>query len=117
MSGCTIYHNPRCSKSRQTLALLEEHGIQPQIRVYMSDSYSDDELRQTLKLLAMSPRQLLRTKEAAYKELGLNNLELDDDQVISAMLQQPKLIERPIVICGAKAAIGRPPENVLEILP
>lgn len=116
MSGCTIYHNPRCSKSRQTLALLEDKGVQPVVRLYMTEAYSADELRQTLKLLGMTPRQLLRTKEAAYKELGLNNLELDDDQVISAMLQEPKLIERPVIICGSKAAIGRPPENVLEIL-
>ena len=116
MSPCTIYHNPRCSKSRQTLALLQENGVQPEIRLYMTEAYSEQELRNTLDLLAITPRQLLRTKEAAYKELGLNNSELDDNQVISAMLQEPKLIERPVVICGDKAAIGRPPENVLEIL-
>ncbi|NTS75970.1 arsenate reductase (glutaredoxin) [Catenovulum sp. SM1970] len=111
-----IYHNPRCSKSRQTLALLEEKGITPVIIQYLKDVPSSDELKALLvKLGFNSARELMRTKEADYKDNNLK-LEQDEDKLISAMINFPKLIERPIVVNGEKAALGRPPEQVLEIL-
>lgn len=116
MSIC-IYHNPRCSKSRQTLQLLQERGIEPEVREYLKQVPSVDELKQVLAALGISPRELLRKKEAEYKEAGLDNPDLSDDAIIEAMTRYPKLIERPIVINGDRARIGRPPESVLEILP
>lgn len=110
-----IYHNPRCSKSRETLKLLQERGIEPEIREYLKQVPTAEELRQVLALLDITPRQLLRTKEAEYKEAGLDNPALDDSAVIEAMTRHPRLIERPIVINGDQARIGRPPESVLEI--
>lgn len=111
-----IYHNPRCSKSRQTLALLQENGHQPEVVEYLKTPPSADELRQVLNFLQIPPRQLMRTKEAPYAELGLADPGLSDEQLIEAMVSHPVLIERPIVIHGSRAAIGRPPEQVLEIL-
>ncbi|WP_286238319.1 arsenate reductase (glutaredoxin) [Neptuniibacter halophilus] len=116
MSEVIIYHNPRCSKSRQTLALLEENGVEPQIRKYLEDAPSADELRQVLSQLGITARQLLRNKEAEYKENGLDDTSLSEAQIIDVMTRVPKLIERPIVIKGDQARIGRPPESVLEIL-
>lgn len=116
MSEVQIWHNPRCSKSRQTLALLEEKGVAPSVRLYLDDPPDADTLRKTLKMLGKSPRELMRKKEAAYKELGLADAALDDDALIDAMAANPKLIERPVVIVGRKAALGRPPEDVLAIL-
>lgn len=116
MSQVTIYHNPRCSKSRQTLELLKEQGVEPSIKEYLKDVPSADELKQVLAALDMAPRDLLRKKEAEYKELGLDDANVSDEQVIEAMTQTPKLIERPIVIKDGQARIGRPPESVLEIL-
>lgn len=116
MSQVTIYHNPRCSKSRQTLELVKEQGIEPDIREYLKDAPNTDELKAVLTALSMSPRDLLRKKEAEYKENGLDNMDLTDDQIIEIMSNVPKLIERPIVITQGKARIGRPPESVLEIL-
>ncbi|MEO9275567.1 arsenate reductase (glutaredoxin) [Marinomonas sp. 5E14-1] len=110
----TIYHNPRCSKSRQTLQLLEEHNIQPDVRLYLQEPPSVDELKCILNLLDMSPLELMRTKEALYKELGLSKDSSDEEQ-LQAMHQNPKLIERPIVIHNDQAKLGRPPENVLEL--
>ena len=112
----TIYHNPRCSKSRQTLALLEEKGIQPEIIEYLKTPPSASELTKVLNYLNISARDLMRSGEAEYKENNLSNPELNDSQLIEFMLKYPKLIQRPIVINGEKAAIGRPPEQVLEIL-
>lgn len=112
----TIYHNPRCSKSRETLALLQEKGIEPDIREYLKDVPSADEIKAVLGKLGISARDLLRKKEAEYKEAGLDDASLSDDAVIAAMTQYPKLIERPIVINGDQARIGRPPESVLEIV-
>lgn len=112
----TIYHNPRCSKSRETLQLLQERGIEPEVREYLKDVPTADEIRVVLAALGISARELLRTKEAEYKEAGLDDSSLDDDAVIDAMTRFPKLIERPIVIKGNQARIGRPPESVLEIL-
>lgn len=112
----TIYHNPRCSKSRETLKLLQDKGIEPEVREYLKDVPSSDELKEILGKLGIGPRDLLRKKEAEYKEAGLDDVSLTDDAVIEAMTQYPKLIERPIVINGDQARIGRPPESVLEIL-
>lgn len=111
-----IFHNPRCSKSRQTLALLEDKGIQPEIIRYLETPPTEAELDSILNLLGLEPRELMRTKEDLYKELGLDNPELDRQALIGAMAANPKLIERPIVIHNGKAALGRPPENVLELL-
>lgn len=110
-----IYHNPRCSKSRQTLALLQEQGIEPEVVLYLKDPPTADELRGVLGQLGMSPRELLRTKEADYKALNLKDESHSDDALIDAMLNHPKLIERPIVIHEGKAALGRPPEQVLSL--
>lgn len=115
MSELTIYHNPRCSKSRQTLALIEERGAQPNVVEYLKTPPNAAELTRILELLQLQPKQLMRTKEDLYKELGLADVD-DTDTLITAMVNNPKLIERPIVINGDKAVIGRPPENVLDIL-
>ncbi|MGC4008777.1 MAG: arsenate reductase (glutaredoxin) [Pseudomonas sp.] len=117
MSQISIFHNPRCSKSRGALELLEERGIQPQIIRYLETPPSTTELKVLLGKLGIGARQLLRTGEDEYKELNLANPALGDDQLIEAMVSHPKLIERPILIVGDKAVIGRPPEKVLEILP
>lgn len=110
----TIWHNPRCSKSRQTLALLEEKGLVPAIRLYLEDAPSIEEIKDTLRLLDLQPRAMMRRGEAGYKEQSLDAV--DGDALIEAMHSTPKLIERPIVFNEGKAAIGRPPESVLEIL-
>ncbi len=111
-----IYHNPRCSKSRQALALLEEHGVVPEIIRYLETPPTAAELADLLDKLGLQPRDLMRQKEAEYKELGLDNPELSNDALIAAMVAHPKLIERPIVVKGSKAALGRPPESVLTLL-
>ena len=111
-----MYHNPRCSKSRQTLQLLEERGIAPEIVEYLKTPPDAETLNRILELLALEPRELMRHKEPEYQELGLDRGQWSRDQLIEAMVNTPKLIERPIVIAGGKAAIGRPPERVLEIL-
>lgn len=112
----TIWHNPRCSKSRETLQLLEEQGIKPTIRLYLDDTPTVTELRSALGKLNMTAKQLVRNKEAIFKELGLNNAGADEAMLLAAMVEHPKLIERPIVFSPKGAALGRPPENVLEIL-
>jgi len=114
--GPTIYHNPRCSKSRQTLALLEERGIAPRIVEYLKTPPTAAELKTILKKLGLKPRDILRQGEPRYAELGLEDRDVDDDTLITLMVANPILIERPIVVRGNKAAIGRPPETVLEIL-
>jgi arsenate reductase len=116
MSQVTIYHNPRCSKSRQTLELIKEQGIDPDIREYLKDAPSAVELNQVLTSLNISARQLLRKNEQEYKDNDLSNPELSDAQIIEVMVANPKLIERPIVLKNGQARIGRPPESVLEIL-
>ncbi len=110
-----IYHNPRCSKSRATLALLQERGYELEEVRYLETPPAASELKQVLKQLGLRPRELMRTGEAEYKEQGLDNPELSDEALIEAMVRTPKLIERPIVIHDGKAAIGRPPERVLEL--
>lgn len=111
-----IYHNPRCSKSRQTLKLLRDKGLEPDIIEYLKTPPDRKKLKEILKLLGMKPRDLMRTKEAVYREQGLNDEGLADDQLINAMIEYPVLIERPIVLAGGRATLGRPPENILEIL-
>ncbi len=112
----TIFHHPRCSKSRATLALLRERGIEPEIRLYLDTPPSALELRGVLNALGIGPRDLLRKNEAAYKDLGLAADKHSDQQLIDLMCAHPIVIERPIVINGERAAIGRPPETVLAIL-
>lgn len=111
-----IFHNPRCSKSRATLALLQDKGHEPAVRLYLDDPPDPAELRAILRKLGLSARQLIRKGETEYRELGLADESLDEAALISAMTSHPRLIERPIVISGRRAAIGRPPESVLEIL-
>ncbi|MHB9798541.1 arsenate reductase (glutaredoxin) [Pseudomonas sp. MT3] len=116
MSQISLFHNPRCSKSRGALELLEERGIQAEIIRYLETPPSAAELKALLGKLGIGARQLLRTGEDEYKTLDLANPALSDEQLIEAMASHPKLIERPILIVGDKAVIGRPPEKVLEIL-
>ena len=111
----TIYHNPRCSKSRQTLALLQERGIVPDIIEYLSSPPSETELDQVLTKLGMEPADLLRKGEDEYKQ-HFKGRDLSRAEMISLMVQYPKVIERPIVVNNGKAAVGRPPESVLDIL-
>jgi len=112
----TIYHNPRCSKSRQTLALLQEQQVTPDVVEYLDTPPDTATLTRILDMLGLEPRQLMRTHEKEYKEAGLDNNDLSREQLIAAMVKYPILIERPIVVRNNKAAIGRPPEKVLEIL-
>ena len=115
MSAVTIYHNPRCSKSRNTLALLEEHGVTPNVVLYLETPPDQTEITGLLKKLGMRPAQLLRRGEDEYKACGLGK-DSSDDEILAAMAGHPKLIERPIVVRGKKAVLGRPPENVLELI-
>ena len=112
----TIYHNPRCSKSRQTLELLRGKGVEPKIVEYLKTPLNADEISALLGLLDLEPRDLMRRKEAAYKDAGLDNPDLARDALIKGMADNPALIERPIVVKGKKAVLGRPPENVLELI-
>ncbi|MBY6213150.1 arsenate reductase (glutaredoxin) [Microbulbifer agarilyticus] len=112
----TIYHNPRCSKSRQTLQLLQENNIEPEIVLYLETPPDAAALKTILGKLGIAPRDLLRKGEDAYKELNLKDTTHSDDDLIDAMVSHPKLIERPIVVKGDKAVLGRPPENVLELI-
>ena len=110
----TIYHNPRCGKSRETLALLEKKGVKPRIVEYLKTPPDKTTLKRLLKLLGKTPRELLRIKEA--KDAGLDKPGLSDDDIIAGMLKHPIVIERPIVVNGDRAVVGRPPEAVLKIL-
>lgn len=112
----TIYHNPRCSKSRQTMDLLTENSANPEIVEYLKTPPDAETLSKLIKLLGISPRDLMRKGEAEYKDNNLADDTLTDQQLIDAMVSHPKLIERPIVVKGNKAVIGRPPERVLEII-
>ncbi len=111
-----ILHNPRCSKSRQTLQLLRDRGIEPEIVEYLKTPPSAAEIDELLERLGKEPREIMRVKEAVYRELGLADPALDRAALISAIAENPILLERPIVLTGEKAAIGRPPESVLTIL-
>ena len=112
----TIFHNPRCSKSRQTLQILVDKSVEPSVVEYLKTPPSVEELQSILSLLNMSPRELMRKNESIYKEKGLDSETLSDIELITAMTTDPILIERPIVLANGKARIGRPPENVLDIL-
>ena len=112
----TIYHNPKCAKSRQTLELLVKQGIKPVINEYLKIPPTADKIKEILKKLGYAPRDLMRKKEDAYTEHNLDNPSLSGDDLIEFMIEYPVLIERPIVLVNEKAAIGRPPEQVLEIL-
>jgi len=112
-----IFHNPRCTKSRQTLELLRDRGAEPEIQEYLKTPPSEAELDRLLTLLGMEPRELMRRKEQEYRALGLDDASLSRQQLICAMVQHPRLIERPIVVKDdRRAALGRPPEAVLELL-
>ena len=115
MQNVTIWHNPRCSKSRNAAALLEEKGVEAEVVKYLDTPPSKEEIREVLNMLGITARELMRTKEAVYKELGLKEVE-DEETLIDAMVANPKLIERPIVIKDGKAAIGRPIENIIALL-
>ncbi|MFS2222108.1 arsenate reductase (glutaredoxin) [Pantoea sp. B65] len=113
----TIYHNPRCSKSRETLALLQQHGVTPDIVLYLETVPDMATLKTLLQQLGMSSaRELLRSKEELYQTLQLADPALSETQLLQAMIANPKLIERPIVVANGQARIGRPPQQVLEIL-
>lgn len=116
MSQVTIYHNPRCSKSRETLQLLREQGIEPVVVEYLETPPAPEQLSKILQLLGKHPRELMRQKEPEYQDSKLDDPSLSREQLIAAMHAHPILIERPIVLANGKAAIGRPPEKVLEIL-
>lgn len=114
MATYTIWHNPRCSKSRQTLDLLEENGAETEVIKYLEEIQSVEAIKEILKKLGISAHELVRTKEDDYKSLGLKGA--SEERLIEAMASHPKLIERPIVIKGNKAVLGRPPEKVLELI-
>lgn len=111
-----IWHNPRCSKSRAALGLLREHGIEPEVIEYLRDPPDEATLQEILSRLGLTPRDIARTQEAPWRELGLDEPDVDDETIIAAMVRHPILIERPIVVTGTKAVVGRPPEKVLEVL-
>jgi arsenate reductase len=115
MSTISIWHNPRCSKSRAVLALLQEEGEEAQVIKYLDEALTVDRLKELLAMLKIEPRELMRTKEAIYRELNLKE-EQDPEKLIEAMVAHPKLIERPIVIKDGKAVIGRPIEKVIDLL-
>ena len=117
MTDLTLYHNPRCSKSRGALELLEARGLTPNVVRYLENPLNTAQIKALLGKLGISARQLLRTGEDEYKMLQLADDSLSEDQLIAAIAEHPKLMERPILEVGAKAVIGRPPENILELLP
>ena len=112
----TIFHNPKCSKSRAVLSLLEERGLEPKIVRYLDEPPDADTLESLLNLLGLEPRDLMRRKEPEYQALGLDDPSLSREALVAAMAAHPRLIERPIVIQDGKAVLGRPPERVLDIL-
>ena len=117
MQQPTIYHNPRCSKSRATLDLLNARGFAPRVVAYLETPPSTSEIESLLRMLAIEPRELMRTDEDEYKELGLADPKRTRKELVAAIAAHPRLLQRPIVVLGSKAAIGRPPEAVLAILP
>lgn len=114
MADAVIWHNPRCSKSRQALALLQARGIAPTIRLYQQDAPSEAEIRAALKALGLPAVALMRRGDALFRDLGLTP-DMDDDRLVAAMAAHPPLIERPVVLHGTRAALGRPPEAVLDL--
>lgn len=116
MNDTVLYHNPRCSKSRAALELLQAHGVEPAVVRYLDSPPDVAALRRLVDALGIAPRELLRRGEAAYRDLGLDDPSLDDDAILAAMAAHPILIERPILVRGTRAVIGRPPERVLGIV-
>ena len=116
MARVTLYHNPRCSKSRQALELLRSRDIEPEIVEYLDNPPSLAELDAILKMLDMEPRELMRRKESVYRDMALDDDTLDRHSLLQAMVEHPILIERPIAVAAGRAALGRPPENVLDIV-
>ncbi len=116
MPKVTIYHNPSCSKSRQTMALLEEHHIKPEVIEYLQAPPSKEELTEIIHLLRIPAKDIIRTNEEEWKTLGIDITTASEDKLIVAMANHPKIIQRPIVVANGKAALGRPPEKVLDIL-
>ena len=116
MPEAIFFHNPRCSKSRQALALLQERKDKFEVFMYLDEKLEKDFLKEIIQKLGMSPRDLLRTGESAYKENNLKDSNISDEEIINLMIEYPKLIERPIYVKGSKAIVGRPPENVLKII-
>ena len=112
----TIYHNPRCSKSRQTLQLLQDNNVSPEVVEYLKTPLNKVQLTELISKLGISVRDIIRKSEQDYKDHALSNSDLSDDALLNAIVEAPKLMQRPIVVNGKKAVIGRPPENVLEIL-
>ena len=112
----TIYHNPRCSKSRQAKALLEENGIEPDVVEYLKGSLNAEKIKEVLGMLGVSPRDVMRKGEDAYKTLNLKDESKTDDDLIQAIVDHPILLERPIIVSDGRAVIGRPPENVLKLI-
>ena len=116
MSDFIIYHNPRCSKSRQTLEILDQHDLETEIILYLDKPLTKEEIESILNKLELSPRDILRKGEDEYKTYNLQDMSLDDSEIIKVMSENPKLIERPIVVSNNQAIIGRPPENVLKLI-
>ena len=116
MSNFIIYHNPRCSKSRQTLAMLNEKGCEPEIFLYLKEELTVENLKKVLRKLNMEPRDILRKGEEEYRKNNLSDDRLNNEDLINFMIKHPKLIERPIVVKENKAILGRPPENVLKLI-
>lgn len=116
MSKVTIYHNPNCSKSRQTLALLQDNDIEPEIIQYLETPPSAEDLRHLIKLLGLTARDIIRPAEQEYADQNLGEESLSEESLIQAIIKTPKLMQRPIVVANDKAVIGRPPENVLKII-
>ena len=112
----TIYHNPRCSKSRQTLELLRTHGVEPEIELYLESPLDAQAITDLLDKLVIGAAQLVRRSEQDFKDNNLGRADITEDELIAAMVKYPKLIERPIVVSGDRAVLGRPPENILELL-
>ena len=116
MPEAIFFHNPRCSKSRQALALLQERKDKFEVFMYLDEKLEKNFLKEIIQKLGMSPRDLLRTGESAYKENNLKDSNISEEEIINLMIEYPKLIERPIYVKGSKAIVGRPPENVLKIV-
>lgn len=116
MTHFTIYHNPRCSKSRETLKLMQDNGLMLDVVLYLENPPTENKLRKLLDILKMKPRELLRKGEDLYKSLNLKDANKSDDEIIKIMSENPKLIERPIVTLDNEGIIGRPPENVLKLI-
>ena len=116
MNNVTIYHNPRCSKSRETLAILQAHNIEPEIILYLDEPPTIKELKNIVKKLGLTVRDIVRKCEPEFKENYLDDETLSDDQLLETLVEYPCLIQRPIVVCDKKAVIGRPPENVLALI-